>query len=277
MKSISVKLRPNPFLEKRLLEKQLISSSPPIPEKSSWFQVARDWTAFIVSLASLLTAFFALRNTLTGPQPFLAQLTGDAITILRSDQFLVGTPPTPGMALRDESGAETDFPLVVVQTTLANRAASPNSIGVRSIESDLIFSNSGQILFRSTYFWYRITTSSATLDKDRKVDKLIFSSAEQVAPFDLAGGSTWSREIMFIPRKTWAAANWDKLADQIIRECSPLLCQGELQLRVRFDSGITLTQPCRFRIDEHMLAHFKGKGRQYFSSPFCEASSGGAQ
>jgi hypothetical protein len=235
--------------------------------------MARDWTAFIVSLTALVTSLFALRNTLTGPQPFVSQLTGDAITILRSDQFLVGSPASSGIALRDENEAPVNFPLVLVQTTLANRAAPPNGIGVRSIESEIVFTQAGRTLFRSTYFWYRITNSSATFNNDTKVDRLVFSSADQVSPFDLAGGTTWSREILFIPRKTWSATNWNKLDTEIIGKCSRFTCQGELILRVRFDNDLMLTQPCRFRVDEHMLAHFKGEDRQYFTSPLCEGLS----
>jgi hypothetical protein len=163
-----------------------------------------------------------------------------------------------------------------VQTTLANRAAPPNSIGARSIESDIVFLQSGQTLFRSTYFWYRITTSSATLDNEAKVDRLVFNSAEQTAPFDLPGGNTWSREVLLIPRLTWAAASWDKLDNEIIQKCnrqSP--CQGALLLHVRFDNGITLTQSCYFAITDHMIAHLQGKERRYFSTPSCEATTPG--
>jgi hypothetical protein len=107
-------------------------------------------------------------------------------------------------------------------------------------------------------------------DNDAKVDRLIFNSAEQTAPFDLAGGSTWSREVLFIPRETWAAAGWEKLDNEIIRKCSPQSpCQGQFLLNVRFDSGITLIQPCSFAITGHVLAHLQGKERHYFGSPIC--------
>src|SRR5215472_2773244 len=190
--------RPNPFLERRL-------RPPPLPsQRPSLFQRARDWTAFVVSLTSLVTAMIALRNTLTGPRPFLAQMTGDAITILRSDQFLVGSTASPGITLRDETGKKDDFPLILVQPTISNRAPPPNSVGVRAIEGDLAFLRAGRTLFRANYNWYRWTTSSIAYDDEAKVDRLVFENAVQTAPFDLAGGGSWSKEVLLIPRDTWA-------------------------------------------------------------------------
>jgi hypothetical protein len=267
-----MKLRPNPFLEKRMMEQTLKAArQQPTSPLRAWFNLARDWTAFLVAFTSLVTALFALKNTFTGPQPFLAQLAGDAITIFRSDQFLVGSPPMAAIVLRDENGLQNDFPLILVQTTLANRAAPPNSIAVRSIESDMVFFQAGQTLFRSTYFWYRLTTSSSVLDNESKVDRISFSSAEQIAPFDLAGGSTWSKEILFIPRQTWAAASWGKLDNEVLRHCDQQpRCQGNLLLHVRLDNGVTLSQSCNFTVTDHLLAHLQGKERRYFTSPMCE-------
>jgi hypothetical protein len=259
------RLRPNPFLEKKLR-----SSAPPPPPKSSWFQRARDWTAFIVSVTSLVTALIALRNTLTGPRPFLAEMAGDAISILRSDQFLLGPTANLGIILRDETGAQSDFPLVIMQPTIANRAAPPNGVGVRSIDGDLVFSLAGHTLFRSNYTWYRTTASSVTLDAETKLDRLVFESAVQTAPFDLPGGGTWSREVLLIPRQTWAAASWKTLDQQVSQNCSQQqLCQGELSIRVRLDDGASLTNLCTFYTDEHVLAHLRGIERRYFTSPAC--------
>lgn len=70
----------------------------------------------------------ALQSTLTGPRPVLAPMMDDAVTILRSDQFIVGPSAVAGVALRDETGKPTDFPLLMVQPTLANRAAPPNGV-----------------------------------------------------------------------------------------------------------------------------------------------------
>ena len=93
----------------------------------------------------------ALQSTLTGPRPVLAPMMDDVVTILRSDQFIVGPSAVAGVALRDETGKPTDFPLLMVQPTLANRAAPPNGVGVRSIEGDLVLSRAGRTLFRSEY------------------------------------------------------------------------------------------------------------------------------
>lgn len=259
--------RPNPFLERKL-------RSPPatVPPKSSWFQRARDWTTFIVSFTSLVTALIALRNTLTGPRPFLAEMAGDAMTILRSDQFLVGAAANLGIVLRDETGKQTDFPLLIVQPALANRAAPPNGIIVRAIEGELVLSREGRTLFRSSYVWYRTTASSVALDDATKLDKLVFESAAQTAPFDLPGGGTWSREVLLIPRQTWTAVSWKTLDNQVRQNCpQPMLCAGEFSLRVRLDSGLSMTEVCNFSLDEHVLAHLRGMERRYFTSPVCVA------
>jgi hypothetical protein len=195
-------------------------------------------------------------------------MTGDSITILRSDQFVIGPTANLGIVLRDETGKQTDFPLLIVQPTLANRAAPPNGVGVRSIEGDLVFSQAGRTLFRSSYVWHRMTGSSVTLDSESKLDGLIFESAVQTTPFDLAGGGTWSREILLIPRETWAAVNWAVFAEKVSESCAQQ-CQGELSVRVRLDNGASLTELCTFLVDEHILAHIHGKERRYFTSPVC--------
>jgi len=192
----------------------------------------------------------------------------DEITILRSDQFVVGQPASVGIVLRSESGALTNFPLLVVQPTLANRAAPPNGIGVRSIEGELVLSRAGRTLFRSEYIWYRMTSSVAVPDSENKADRLVFESAVQTAPFDLPGGGTWSRELLLVPRETWAAASWAALDEQVSQGCSQQ-CQGELSVRVRFDNGTSLTEPCTFSVDEHVLAHLHGHERRFFTSPEC--------
>jgi len=194
----------------------------------------------------------------------------DEITILRSDQFLVGPNAGAGIALRDENGKPTDFPLLMVQPTLANRAAPPNGVGIRSIEGDLVLSRAGHTLFRSEYVWYRMTSSFSAPDQVNKVDRLVFDSAVQVAPFDLPGGGTWSRELLLIPRETWAAVSWGAFDEQVSQGCSQQ-CQGELSIRVRLDNGASLTEPCSFSIDKHVLAHLRGSERRYFTSPACFA------
>lgn len=212
----------------------------------------------------------ALRNTLTGPRPFLAQMAGDAVTILRSDQFLIGNPATLGVPLRDETGKHTAFPLLIVQPTISNRAPPPNSVGVHAIEGDLAFSRAGHTLFRSNYIWHRTTASSAVYDNEAKVDGLVFESAAQTAPFDLPGGGTWSKEVLLIPRDTWAAVSWSAFSEPVTHDCPPHQCQGELSLRVRLDNSASLTAVCSFSVDEHMLAQLRGVERRYFTSPVCD-------
>ncbi|MEI9986546.1 MAG: hypothetical protein WDN69_27265 [Aliidongia sp.] len=196
---------------------------------------------------SLVTALIALRNTLTGPRPFLSPLAGDAVTLLRSDQFVLAPGRDPGVVLRDETGVHADFPLLDLQITLANRAAPPNSVGVRAVESDLVFSKHGKTLFRSPYMWYRTAESSSAPDPVTGTDRLSFERVAQTAPFDLAGGSTWSREVLLIPRQSWAAVDWHSFDEAVGKTCptpSPLqaeLCQGDLTLRVRLDNGVSLS------------------------------------
>jgi hypothetical protein len=187
------------------LERKLRPPPTPGPRPSSWFQQARDWTAFVVALTSLATALIALRNTLTGPRPFLSSLVGDSITVLRSDQFTFGLP------LRDETGNPVNFPLLLIQPALGNRAPPPNGVGVRAIESNFRLSLRGKTLFQSPYVWYRFTESSAALDNGATADHIVFQSASIAAPFDLPGGATWSREVLLIPKETRAALNWDTI------------------------------------------------------------------
>jgi hypothetical protein len=146
---------------------------------------------------------------------------------------------------------------------------------VRGIEGDLAFSRAGQTLFRTGYLWYRATASSTTPDSATKVDRLSFESAVQTAPFDLPGGSTWSRELLLVPRQTWGAVSWDPLVGQIVQNClqQPELCMGEFTIRVRLDNGQSLTELCNFHLDEHVIAHLQGVERRYFSSPVCSSST----
>lgn len=260
--------RPAPFLQRR--EREAEARRRPAPAQPGWFQRARDWTAFIVSLTSLCTAVIALRNTLTGPRPVLGGLDGEAITILRSDQFVVGSSSIPAIALRDEAGLAAEFPLLLVQPALANRAPPPNGIGVRGMEGDLTILRQGRTLFRASHVWYRTTASSAAPDADTGRDRLVFESAAQTGPFDLPGGTTWSREVLLVPRDTWAAASWPALADRVAAECgAPTSCVGEFTLRVRLDNGVSLTEQCGFAVDEHVRAHLAGRARRYFTTPQC--------
>jgi hypothetical protein len=260
--------RPNPFLERKIRLSQ-ISAAP----QSSWFQRARDWTTFVVSLTSLVTALIALGNTLTGPRPLFANLNGDSITLLRSDEYLVGSPPKLGLPLRDENGIKVNFPLILVQITLANRGAPPNGIGVRAIEGRLVLLQDVQNFFDSKYNWYQLTKSSATRNNETDIDTLVFDSTDQVAPFDLSGGNSWSREVLLIPEVTWAGLGWTTLAEKIDQSCkTPKPCRGQLILNVRFDNDLLLQQTCTFSIDEHFLAHFRGVERRYFTTPRCLSS-----
>ena len=223
-----------------------------------------------MSLTSLLTATFALRNTLTGPIPVLAELPDTTVTILRSDQFLVGSSKSPSVVLREETGQQADFPLLIVPLTISNRAAPPNGISVRSIEGALSVLQAGRTIFRSEYVWYRLTTSSAEPDPETKADRLVVETAAPVAPFDVPGGSTWSREVLLIPRESWAAQDWKMFEDNVTRHCSQE-CQSGLSIRVRFDNGMSLTAQCSFSIDRHVMAHVRGLERRFFTSPTCRA------
>src|SRR5262249_2830278 len=132
----------------------------------------------------------------------------------------------------------------------------------------------GQTLFRSAYFWYRITETSVTTNSQASTDRLIFATTSQAAPFDLPGGSTWSREVLFIPRETWAVLDWVAFERRIASACSkPNDCQGEVIIRVRLDDGISLGTTCRFALDGHVLAHLRGGERRYYTSPVCGALS----
>lgn len=266
--------RPNPFLERRL--RRPPGPPPPAAARTSWFQRARDWTAFVVSLTSLVTSVIALRNTLTGPRPFLAGLEGEAVTILRSTEFRLGSPPAAALALRDESGQPAEFPLIIVQPALGNRAQPPNGIGVRGIEAELVLRDGARPLLRSEYVWYRTTEStSQPSPAGGGADLIVFGTAVQAGPFDLPGGTTWSREVLLIPRETRAEVGWTALARGLEETCArdPARCGGEVTLRVRLDSGAVLATRCAFGIDGHVLAHVRGEYRRFFTSPPCRATS----
>lgn len=252
--------RPKPFLERKV-------RPAPAPPPGSWFQRARDWTGFLVSISSLLTAWIALQNTLTGPRPFLSPPIGDAVTILRSDQF------NPGLPLRDQTGNQTYFPLLLIQPGLGNRAAPPNGIGVRAIDADLKVSYRGNALFQSSYVWYRFTESTVASDQG-DTDHLVFQSVSQAAAFDLPGGATWSREVLLVPQKTWAEQNWNTFAHNVTQVCSTLnVCHGQVIVHARLDDGVSLSGTCTFTLGQHFLNHLEGIERRYYSSPVCSASS----
>jgi len=237
--------------------------------RPSFFQQARDLTTFVVSIASLLTASFALKNTLTGPLPVLADLQGLSPTILRSDQFVLGGSTTPAIVLRGETGEQADFPLLIAPVTISNRAAPPNGVGIRSIDATLTISRAGRTVFQSDYAWYRFTASSSVLDGNAKVDRLVVENAVAVAPFDLAGGTTWSREVLLIPRETWLAQGWPKF-EEGVHGCQQG-CDAKLTLRTRMENGQSQATQCSFAIDRHMLAHVSGKERRFFTTPTCGA------
>ena len=252
----------------------LRQSPPPstLPvSRPALFQQVRDWTAFFVSITSLVTATFALRNTLTGPIPVLADLMDSTATILRSDQFVLASAQSPSIVLREETGRHAEFPLVIMPVTISNRAAPPNGISVRSIDGTLSIFQVGRTVYQSEYTWYRFTTSSSAPDREANADRLVIESASPVAPFDVAGGSTWSREVLMVPRETWAAQSWTKFRDGVIRDCEQQ-CRSRLSIRVRFDDGRTLTAQCSFAIDRHIRAHAEGKERSYFTTPTCSST-----
>src|SRR4051794_27030677 len=91
----------------------------------SWFQTARDWTAFVLSLTSLTTAGLALRNSLVGPQPVLGEMAGETVTILPSSEFRTGSPPKAALPLLDENRHPTDFPVALGAAVPREPGASP--------------------------------------------------------------------------------------------------------------------------------------------------------
>jgi hypothetical protein len=256
--------RPNAFLKRQLREQRT-----PAKTSTSWFQQARDWTAFVVSITSLFTAALALKNTLQGPLPFLAG--SKDVTIFRSSQFRLGNPAKPATSLRDETGQPSDFPLVIIQPALSNRAQPPNGIGVREITGELSIKQGTKVLFSLEYFWFRTTESTSQSDPHGGPDTLVFTSAAQSAPFDLTGGSTWSREILFSPIKTFKEKNWQAFSSAMTSNCTayPTNCSGVVEVRVRLNGSNTLISECVFDIDDKVLSPLQGKGRKYFTSSLC--------
>ena len=166
-----------------------------------------------------------------------------------------------------------DFPLVLVQVTLVNRAAPPNGIGVRAIEGELVLSKDGEALYRATYDWYRQANSSINSNQEGKPDRIVFDSVSQLAPFDLSGGTTWSREILLIPRDTWSRLSWEIFVQRISERCpAKENCTIEFHLSARLDNGSMLREKCIFNVGTHFAAHIQGLQRNYFSTPVCRGT-----
>jgi hypothetical protein len=237
------------------------------PSKSqapSRFQQARDWTAFFVSITSLVTAVFALRSTFVGSEPFLGAMQGDTITVVRSDQ---GDEPAP---LLDEDGKPAKFPLIVLQATVTNRGVPPYNFVVRSVATELAVSKAGSPLFKSDYVWYRLTSSAAkagTLPQ-----QIVFGKSEQASPFGVLGGTTWSHEVLFIPKDLLKARAWDAFERVISQDCAANgSCLGAVRLTVRLDGDKTLTEECSFPIGGHFRNGIRGVEKNFFSTPVCDA------
>jgi len=261
-------------LRNRFLRWRTRKSQPPAKADTSWFQQARDWTGFVVSITALITAGLALMNTLRGPRPYLGGLQGENITILRSSEFRLGNPAKAAAALRDENGQMADFPLVIAQPTISNRAQPPNGISVREITSKLSIAVGAKALFSLDYFWFRTTESTSEAYPDGSPDTLIFTSAAQPAPFDLPAGSTWSREILFLPINTYRSKDWQAFSNAIIANCTPnpVNCSGFLELSVRFEENTALKTQCAFDISQQVIWHVQGEKRKFFTSPVCHAT-----
>jgi hypothetical protein len=242
----------------------------------SWFQTARDWTAFVLSLTSLTTAGLALRNSLVGPQPVLGEMAGETVTILPSSEFRTGSPPKAALPLLDENRHPTDFPVLLVQPSLGNRAPPPNGIAVRSINATFTVrrggpQNGSETILRADYLWFRLVESNATPTDDQKWIAIVFSSTKQVAPFDLPGGTTWSQEVLFVPRQTLSEQSWKSFLEKLDRKCQTesVPCVGEVAIEVRFADEQSLRTDCKFSVGATQLAFWKGERHRYFAVPEC--------
>ena len=251
------------------------------PPKPGWFQHARDWTAFVISVGSAVTSVLALWNTLGGPRPFLLPLAGQSVAIFRSDQFHLGDGKTAavqsGLPFADEHGQPTMFPVLLVPVSLRNRAAPPYTALVTRVGADLVISKGGTPVFSAPYTWFYLTTSDA-IDDDAKVSHLRFRTADQIALTDLPGLVTWSHEVLLIPSQTYAGRSWDALGAAVRGSCDADRCQGELRLRVETDDLDPLTTLCRFEVSR--ASHVTGallrdpaEPQFYYTAPTCDADA----
>jgi hypothetical protein len=243
-----------------------------------WFEPARDWTSFVVSLTALVTSVFALRSTLLGPQPFIAAPGGDVVTILRSSEFRTGASGVPAqpLILQDETGAANEFPLILFQPVIGNGAPEAEVTIVRRIRGVLTVQQGSTVRFRSEYEWFRITESTSVPGANGRPE-LVFSSAVQISPFALPGGGAWSRELLMIPYTTKEAA-WSELLRALDDGCrqagSP--CLGQFDLTVEFagkDETSRLEKRCAFEFGPHQLTGLSGERNQFFTSPECRPSA----
>jgi hypothetical protein len=237
-----------------------------------WFQTARDSTAFVVSLASLLTATIALRNTLTGPRPVLGDLAGETITIVRSSEVLAGTPPQLIVTPQDETLQFADFPLLLVQPAVSNRAVPPNGTSVRWVRGEFTVAQGDAAVYRADYAWFRTLESDSYLAADGQA-VMRFAGVAQVGPFDLPAGGTWSREMLLVPVETRAARAWPAFLAAIDAACAPpaLPCRGSLVVRLRFGTEDTAETRCDFEIGPAQLTNLRGERRRFFTTPGCAA------
>jgi hypothetical protein len=242
-----------------------------------WFQTARDSTAFVVSLASLVTSLLALRNTLTGPRPILGELAGETITIVRSSEVRAGTPPQLIVTPQDESLQFTDFPLLLVQPAVSNRAAPPNGTSLRWVRGALAVTQGEAEVYRADYAWFRMLESDSFLSPEGQA-VMRFGGVAQVGPFDLPAGGTWSRELLRVPTETRAARAWPAFLAALEAACAPPArpCRGALTLRVRVGSEETAETRCDFEIGLPQLTNLRGERRRFFTTPGCAAGEGGA-
>jgi hypothetical protein len=149
--------RPNPFLERRL-------RSPPAPtDQPRMFQTMRDWTGFLVSIIALVTSVAALWNTLKGPEPKIAQLKGDLITIFNSSAATVGETTLPS---KNEADQKDSFPLILVQPLIYNKATTSNSVAIRRFGGVFRITRGADTIFVANYLWFRITQSDSATGPD---------------------------------------------------------------------------------------------------------------
>ena len=189
------------------------------------------------------------------------------MTILRSDQFLVGAAANLGIVLRDEDREADGFSTSYRSTGAGQSRCSPKRdyrpgdrrrarviarrpdfvpLKLRMVSDDRILRSPGR----------RDQAGQAGFRK-RCADGAI----------RFAGRGNLESGSIVIPRQTWTAVSWKTLDNQVRQNCpQPMLCAGEFSLQVRLDSGLSMTEVCNFSLDEHVLAHLRGMERRYFTS-----------
>jgi hypothetical protein len=271
-----VRPRPNPFLERRAREREAARTPPP-SQPGRWakrLQAARDNLSLLLAVSSAATAALTWWALAAGPRPQLADMLGEPITLLRSDQVVGdearrpdGSRP-PRLPLLNDAGESAEFPVLLAQFNLFNIAPSGQNTLVRRLSGRLMLREPVQgEAYALDLEWTMLTTSTSEVHAG--VEHLVVGTLEQPAAFVLPGAGGWSREVLLVPVNRYKNRGWHEFATRIAR-CVPGACHIIVTLRAHFVDGTEQARVCRLSVGEHVRNNVAGGQRRFFSVPVCQ-------